>query len=107
MSDMIDAYAAQFDGGTAAGDGRALSAVQREILAALAAGWGVHRWRCKDGVHRWHWGEDEVDGRSVRGLWLRGLVEIDMLRHRLPSLVIAADDDAAHAGDGRRWEGEG
>ncbi len=66
---------------------------QREILAALAGGWEGFRWRCNDGSHRWHLGDMEVDGRSVRGLWQRGLVEIDMLRHRLPSLVLT---DAGH-----------
>jgi hypothetical protein len=60
---------------------------QREILAALADGWELLRWRCNDGVHRWHLGEDAVDGRSVRGLWQRGLIEIS-LRHRYPSLVL-------------------
>jgi hypothetical protein len=83
-----------------AADEGGVSAAQREILAALGAGWELIRWRCNDGIHRWHMGEDAVDGRSVRGLWLRGLVEIDLLRHRLPSLVLT---DAA----GRRDRGEG
>lgn len=65
----------------------ALSAHQREILGWLADRWELLRWRCNDGTYRWHMGEDEVDGRAVRGLWLRGLVEIDM-RGRLPSMVL-------------------
>lgn len=76
----------------------ALSATQREILAALAKGWSVHRWRCTDGIHRWHAGEDAIDGRSVRGLRQRGLVEIDMQRHRLPSLVLARGRGAGGMG---------
>lgn len=65
-----------------------LSSHQREILEALADRWELLRWRCNDGSHRWHMGDMEVDGRAVRGLWLRGLIEIDMLRHRLPSGVL-------------------
>lgn len=52
-----------------------LSPQQREILEALARQWELLRWRCRDGAHRWHMGEDEVDGRAVRGLRARGLVE--------------------------------
>lgn len=66
----------------------ALSAHQREILEALANHWDVLRWRCNDGAYRWHAGEEEIDGRSARGLRLRGLVEIDTLRHRCQSLVL-------------------
>jgi hypothetical protein len=61
--------------------------IQREILEALTRHWELLRWRCNDGGHRWHMGEDEVDGRAVRGLWQRGLVEIGM-RGRLPQLVL-------------------
>lgn len=72
-----------------------MSERQREILAALADHWEVLRWRCNDGLHRWHWGDAEVDGRSVRGLWRRGLVEIDM-RGRHPSLLLTvAGSDVA------------
>ena len=73
----------------------ALSPNQREILEALADHWEVLRWRCGDGVHRWHAGEAEIDGRAARGLWLRGLAEIDMLRHRCPSLVLTERGRAA------------
>jgi hypothetical protein len=73
-----------------------ISENQREILDALAGHWEVLRWRCNDGTHRWHMGEMEVDGRAVRGLWRRGLVEIDMLR-RLPSLVLTAAGKATMA----------
>lgn len=65
-----------------------LTQAQQEIVNALADRWELLRWRCRDGIHRWHMGEAEVDGRAVRGLWLRGLIEIDMLRHRLPSGVL-------------------
>ena len=51
-----------------------LSAYQREILDALATGWELCRWWCDDGRHRWHLGEDEIDGRSVEGLLRRGMV---------------------------------
>jgi hypothetical protein len=51
-----------------------LTDTQREILAALADGWELLRWRCNDGARRWHLGVDEVDGRSVRGLIVRGLL---------------------------------
>ena len=54
-----------------------LSIGQREILGWLARGGIVERWRCRDGTRRWHAGEGEVDGRCVRGLRYRGLVEID------------------------------
>jgi hypothetical protein len=52
-----------------------LSRHQREILEWLAGHWELLRWRCGDGTHRWHMGEMEVDGRAVRGLQQRGMVE--------------------------------
>lgn len=74
----------------------AISSGQREILEALASHWELLRWRCNDGSHRWHMGEGEMDGRVVRGLWLRGLVEIDM-RGRLPQMVLTDAGRAAIA----------
>lgn len=73
-----------------------MSEHQREILAWLSEGWELLRWRCKDGSHRWHMGEMEVDGRAMRGLWLRGLVEIGM-RGRLPEMVLTDAGRAALA----------
>jgi len=51
-----------------------LSPHQREILEWLMDHWELLRWRC-NGSRRWHMGEMEVDGRAVRGLVARGLIE--------------------------------
>jgi hypothetical protein len=55
---------------------RALSDHQREILDALADQGELLRWCCGDRVYRWHVGDGEVDGRAVRGLVRRGLLEL-------------------------------
>jgi hypothetical protein len=52
-----------------------LSPEQQMILEALTRHWELVRWRCNDGTPRWHMGEMEVDGRAVRGLLRRGLLE--------------------------------
>ena len=82
-----------------------LSPSQREILEGMMQRWELLRWRCRDGVHRWHMGEGEVDGRSVRGLWLRDLVEIDMRRHRCPSMILTDAGRAAAAPHKQRGGG--
>lgn len=49
-----------------------LSSNQREILEAMADHWGLLRW---SRPRRWHIGNQAADGRAVRGLVARGLVE--------------------------------
>lgn len=78
-----------------------LTTQQLEILGWMADGWELLRWKCNDGSHRWHAGEDEVDGRAVRGLWTRGMVEIKPSNH--PELVLTpAGREALAAGTARR-----
>ena len=49
-----------------------LSSHQREILEALTRHWELIRWFRP---RRWHMGDMAVDGRAVRGLLARGLIE--------------------------------
>jgi len=63
---------------------------QQEILGWLLDGWELLWWDCNG---RWYMGEMALDGRAVRGLRLRGLVENKPGHH--PELVLT--------GAGRGW----